>query len=185
MLSRSAFALLAIALPLAACSSEPEVSAENASVGEVANKVAEAGGPGKFVRPGKWDAKVTLEEMTIPGMPPEAAERMKGFAGRAEGYQSCLTAEEAERPKEDFFAGASKNCRYERFTMGGGKIDAVMKCAEGASSQEMQMAGTYSPDSYNMAMTTTTSGSGPQAGMKMKMRIDAKRIGECDATEKS
>ena len=185
MLSRSAGVLLAVVLPLAACNSEPQIKAENASVGEVANKVAEAGGSGKFVSPGKWESKVTLEEMTIPGMPPEAAARMKGLAGRSEGYQSCLTPEEAKRPKEDFFAGASKNCRYEHFTMGGGKIDAVMKCAQEGTTQEMRMAGTYSSDAYNMAMTTTASGNGPQSGMKMRMRIDAKRVGECDGTEDS
>ena len=51
---------------------------------------------------------------------------------RAEAHRSCLTPEEAKRPKEDFFAGAAKNCRYERFDMGSGKIDAVMKCTERA-----------------------------------------------------
>lgn len=183
MLNRSAAALLAVIVPLAACNSEPEVAVENASVGEVAGKVAEAGGTGSFVRPGKWESKVTIEDMSMPGMPPQVAAQMKGFAGRVEAHQSCLTPEEAKRPKEDFFAGADENCRYDHFNMGGGKIDAAMKCAREGASQLMQMTGTYSSETYHMAVSTTSSGQGPTAGMKMRMRVDARRIGDCDGTE--
>ena len=42
---------------LAACNNDPEVSAKNASVEEVADKVADAGGTGNFVRPGKWESR--------------------------------------------------------------------------------------------------------------------------------
>lgn len=183
MRNRLAAALLAAVLPLAACDSGPSVKVENASVGEVANEVAEAGGTGSFVRPGKWESKLTIMDMSMPGMPPEVAAQMKGFAGRIEAHQTCLTVEQAQRPKEDFFAGADRNCRYDRFTMSGGKIDAVMKCAQEGGTQVMEMAGTYSSDAYDMTMTSTASGTGPSAGMKMRMRVDARRIGECDGTE--
>lgn len=183
MRNQLATALLCAVLPLAACSSEPRIAVENATVGEVASEVADAGGTGSFVRPGKWESRFTIEEMSMPGMPPQVGAQMKGMAGQVEPQQSCLTAEEAKRPREDFFAGASKNCRYDRFNMGGGKIDAVMKCTQESGTQLMQMAGTYSPDSYTMTMSTTSAGEGPAAGMKMRMRIDARRLGECDGTE--
>ena len=179
-MTRTAF-LLACALPLAACNSDPEVRAENASTEEVARKVEAAGGSGNFVNPGKWQSTVTIEEMTMPGMPPEMAEQMKAVQGRTQVNESCLTPEEAKRPKEDFFGGKD-NCRYERFTMGNGKIDAVMNCSEGGATQKMTMAGTYSGDSYNMQMTMQ-SAAGQEAGMGMKMRVDAKRIGECTGKE--
>ena len=67
--------------------------------------------------------------------------------------------------------------------MGGGKIDAAMKCSHEGSTQVMQMAGTYSSDVYSMVMASTASGPGPDGGMKMRMRIDAKRLGACDGTE--
>ncbi len=172
---------IAFALPLAACNNDGEVSVENASVEEVAKKIEAAGGSGTFVNPGKWQSTVTVEEMTMPGMPPELAQRMKSVNGRTQTNESCLTPEDAKKPKEDFFAG-NENCRYERFEMGGGKIDAVMKCTEGPATQTVTMAGTYSGDAYNMAMTMQSAGQG-EDGLSMKMKVDAKRVGECSGKE--
>ncbi|MEO5972814.1 MAG: DUF3617 domain-containing protein [Sphingomicrobium sp.] len=183
-MNHATVALIACALPLAACDSQPEVSATNASVEEVAEKVAEAGAGTNFIRAGKWSSTVTMEEVSAPGMPPELAERMKGATGAGAGktYESCLTEEEAKRPKEDFFAGKNNQCRYDHFTMGDGKIDAKMRCAQGGMNQVMEMAGTYSPERYQMRMATKMEGTGgPIEGMTMKMRVDAQRIGACDA----
>ena len=44
-------------------------------------------------------------------------------------YDYCLTPEQAKRPQGKFFnEQAANNCRYDHFTMGGGKIDAAMRC---------------------------------------------------------
>jgi hypothetical protein len=174
--------LLVLALPLAACDSGPDVDARNASVEDVAEQVADARGSDSFVRPGKWQSKVQIEEFELPGAPPEAKTAMRSMNNRAQVYESCLTPEEAKRPKEDFFAGSNKNCRYDHFTMGDGKIDAVMKCTGGEMAQTMAMQGTYSPDAYQMLMSMKAqAGSQAVGGMTMTMRVDAKRIGECDA----
>jgi len=178
----AAVALIVCIVPLAACDSEPDVSATNASVEEVAGKVADAGGSDSFVRPGKWRSQVKIEEFELPGAPPAAESAMRTMENRAQVYESCLTPEEAKRPKEDFFAGSNKNCRYDHFNMGGGKIDAVMRCTDQGMGQTMAMQGTYGPDSYQMSMSMKAQGGpGPSDGMTMKMRIEAKRIGECDA----
>ena len=67
-------ALLAGAALLGACSSEPEVDVRNASVEEVVREVADArGGRDVTMRPGKWQTKVTVEDIAIPGMPASAA----------------------------------------------------------------------------------------------------------------
>lgn len=183
-MNRTAILMVACALPLTACNKDPEVSATNATGEEVAKKVAEAGGSGNFVRPGKWESRVTFEEFNMPGAPPEAKSMLENMNQRAEAHHSCLTPEEAKKPKEDFFAGADKNCRYERFNMGNGKIDAVMKCTEEGMGQTMVMAGTYGPNDYQMKMSMKSEGGpGPASGMSMKMRVDAKRIGECDGSE--
>jgi hypothetical protein len=178
------FASFCAILPLlSACNKEPEVSVENATAGEVAKEVAQAGGAGSFVSPGRWESTLTFLEMTMPGMGPEAAAQMKGMTGKTQTHVSCLTPEQAKRPKEDFFAGMDKSCKYDRFKMSGGKIDAVMNCSEQGSTQLMEMAGTYSANAYAMTMKATASGKGPDAGMTMRMRIDAKRAGACDGTE--
>ena len=175
-------AVLTLCAALVACSNEPEVDARNATPEEVASQVREATDDEQFVRPGKWQSKVTIEQLEMPGMPPEMADNMKKMMAQHQERttESCLTEEEAKRPKEDFFAGKDNNCRYEHFTMGGGKIDAKMRCsADGGASQVMEMAGTYSPESYQMRMATRTEGAGTP-GMTMKLKVDSTRIGACD-----
>lgn len=181
---RNSVVLVAFALSLASCNNSPQVREENASVAEVQKEIAKAGGTESFVRPGLWESKVTIEEMTMPGMPAEMASQMKGFTGRIETQQSCLTPEEAKRPKEDFFAGDNKNCRYDRFTMADGKINAVMECKDERASQMMTMQGDYTGDTYNMRMSMKAEGGeGPANGMTMRMRVNAKRVGECTSKE--
>ena len=173
---------LLLALPLlmlAGCDNSPSVKADNAKPSEVAAKMRAATGGDMFVRPGKWQSIVTIQEMTIPGMPPEFAARMKETMAKERKFESCLTPEQAKRPRGDFFA-ADKSCTYDHFEMGGGKIDAAMRCGQEGMAQSMTMRGSYTPDQYGMDMATKTEGAGPQAGTVMKMHVEAKRIGECD-----
>ena len=177
---------LLAALPLillAACDSSPKVEADNATPSEVAAKVRAAGTKGSFVSPGQWQSTVTIDEMNVPGLPPEFAAKMKSQMAKARTFESCLTPAEAKRPKGDFFA-ADKSCKYDHFEMGGGKIDATMRCAHEGMAQSMTMKGTYTPDEYHMAMSTKMEGNGPQSGMTMAMHVDAKRTGDCDGKEK-
>ena len=173
--------LIACLVPLAACGNEPEVDVENASVGEVAREVADAGGSGSFIQPGKWEARMTVEAIDAPGLPESVKTAMRGMNERGEVTTSCLTPEDVKKPKEEFFAGADKACRYDHFRMGDGRIDAKMRCDRQGASQEMAMQGTYSADTYSMKMTAKASGGeGPAANMSMTMKVDAKRVGECD-----
>lgn len=183
---RFALALVAAVLPLAACDRSPQVNEKDASVEEVAQKVRESGADAAFVRPGLWESKVTIEQFDVPGMPAEMVQRMKTMMAQNQehGFQTCLTAEEVKRPKEDFFAGKNKECRYEHFTMGGGKIDAAMHCGGKDGTQVMQMAGTYSPESYQMQTAMKMeAGGGAEGGMAMTMRVEARRVGECTGKE--
>jgi len=180
--------VLTLMLPLiclGACSNEPEVKMENASVGEVAEEMRRQGGSESFVDPGKWQQRMTLLEIEAPGMPPEARQMMQRAMDRAQVNEVCLTPEQAKSPKEDFFSGADKNCRYEHFNWGGGKIDLKLNCKHPQATQTMVMVGTYSPEAYTMTMTATNVGGGPAGEMTMKMKVDAKRIGECDGKEKT
>ncbi len=173
--------LIACLAPLAACDSGPNIDARNAAVEQVAEQVADAGGSDSFVRPGKWQSRVRIEKFELPGAPPEAAAAMRSMHERAQVHESCLTPEQAKRPKEDFFAGANKDCRYDHFIMGNGKIDAVMKCSGEGMAQTMAMQGSYGPDSYQMRMSIEAdAGAGPPGAMTMTMRVDARRVGECD-----
>lgn len=182
---KAALLLIAFALPLAACNKGPDINVKNASVGEVAEKVRAAAANESLIEPGRWESKVTLLDMEIPGMPPQMAGRMKETMAKVQGgtIETCLTEADVKRPKEDFFAGRSKNCRYDHFTMSDGKIDAAMSCsAEEGGSMTMTMNGTYSSDQYEATMAMDMAG-GHEGGMKMKSHTVSHRVGQCTGDE--
>ena len=177
---------IACAAALGACNRSPKVDEKNATPAEVAQKVRETGAGQDMISPGLWQSKVTIEKFEIPGMPAEMTGRMKAMMAQNQGhdFETCLTAEDVKKPKEDFFAGKNNECRYDHFIMGSGKIDALMHCGKKDAGQTMRMAGTYSPDSYQMQMATeTAAGADGAGGMQMQMRVEAKRVGECSAKQ--
>lgn len=181
-----AVCVVASVLCLTACNKGPKVDLHNATGNQVAQAVKQSGvmSGDTMVQPGLWQSKVTIQEMNIPGLPAQYAGRMKQEMAEHQQQTSkhCLTKEEARQPKEDFFAGEDKSCKYSHFTMGGGKIDIQMVCTQEGSSQTTNMSGSYTPTSYSMDMSSTGSG-GSQQGMSMKMHVDSNRIGECTGKE--
>jgi len=182
---RSVLVIACVGL-LAACNKGPQINEKNASVGEVANKVQAAAGDQGFVDPGKWETKVSVLDVDIPGMPAEMAAQMKQTMGKMQehNFTSCLTEEEVKRPKEDFFAGNNKDCRYDHFTMSGGKIDAALRCdgkGEGGA-MTMTINGSYSRDSYEATMAMDVAG-GREGGMKIRSHSASHRVGQCSAAE--
>jgi len=170
----------------AACNKGPEIDVKNASVGEVAAKVREAGADGSFVDPGRWETKVSLLDMQVPGMPPQMAQQMKQTMGRMQNntYATCLTEADVKKPKEDFFAGRNRNCRYDHFTMSGGRIDAALNCpGRGSESMAMTITGTYARDHYEATMAMDVSGGSRGQGMKMRSHSESRRVGECKGDE--
>ena len=128
-----------------------------------------------LLHPGEWRVAGTMEEFNIPGMPPEAQSAMKQAMSQHGNmtYDYCLTPEQAKRPQGKFFNDkAANNCRYDHFTMGGGKIDAVMRCDGKPSSMTMTIEGTYGADNYSTHVQMNMEG-GPQGAMSMKMRSEA------------
>lgn len=167
---------------LAACGKSDSVEMENASVSEVAREMGKAN-DAVFVNPGQWEQTATLLEIDAPGIPAQYADAMKQQMGQSQVHRTCLTPEQTKNPREDFFTGADKNCRYEHFKWGGGKIDMKLLCTHEQATQTMEMSGTYEPNTYQMAMSVASKGNSPMESMTMKMKVDAKRVGECNASQ--
>lgn len=169
-------------LCLTACDKEPKVELKNATGNQVVEAVKQSGmgTSDRMIEPGLWQSKVVIQEMNIPGMPPQFADKMKQSMAehRQQSNTHCLTPADVKKPKEDFFAGEDKSCRYDHFTMGAGKIDIAMVCRAEGATQRTNMTGTYTPTSYSMDMSSSGSG-GAQGGMTMKMHVDSRRVGEC------
>src|SRR4029079_9934915 len=123
-------------LTLAACNKGPEVDLHNASGNQVSTAVQQsiATTGNTMVQPGLWESEVSVLEMNVPAIPPQYADRMKQEPAkhRNNSNRHCIKPEDVKKPKEDFF-GADKSCRYDHFTMGGGKIDIQMTCKEECS----------------------------------------------------
>ena len=183
---KNVVSVAAAALCLAACNKGPTVELKNASVNQVAAAVTRSGvmNGDTMIEPGLWQSKVTVLEMNVPGIPAEYADKMKQSMAerRNETSSHCVKPEDVKKPKEDFF-GADKSCRYEHFTMGGGKIDIRMVCKEEGASQTSTMSGSYTPTTYSMDMAMNAGGGDMQNRMSMKMHVDSKRIGECTGKE--
>lgn len=173
-------ALLPIALVSFASCEKKGVEMNNASVAEVANAVQKQGDD-KFIDPGKWQQTVTLVSMDMPGMPQEARNAMQQAIGKSQVHEVCLSPEEAKSPRAKFFTGAEKNCRYEHFNWGGGKVDLKLLCDQPSGPQVMELVGTYEPRSYSMTMTATSQGQKADEQMKLSMHVDAKQAGQCTA----
>lgn len=172
-------AAFAATFALTACGSGDSIDARNESPEAVAEKVAASG---MTPRPGRWQANFRVESIDMPGLPAQAKEAMNKSMASAQNYFTCLTPEQASKPDARFFQKAAAGCTYERFTMAGGKIDAVMNCRPGAGPTRMTMTGTYGEDLYDIKII----GGGEMAkGMPMKitMAVTSRRVGECNGTE--
>jgi hypothetical protein len=176
-----AVGVLASVLCLTACNKGPQVNLKNATGNQVSQAVSQSGvmTSGSMIEPGLWESKVAVLEMNIPGMPPQFAGKMKQSIAehRNDTDRHCVTAADVQKPKADFF-GADKSCKYDHFTMGGGKIDIAMVCHREDTAQTMTGTGSYTPTSYSIDTAMTSSG-GRENGMSMKMHVDARRVGEC------
>lgn len=172
-------------LLLSGCNKGPEVHATNATANEVATKVRAAAAGQEMIRPGEWESDTTVEEFSVPGMPPQFQDRMKKAMASSQmhSFKTCVTEADVKKPKEDFFAGKRNNCRYDHFDMGGGKIDAVMNCSAKDGQQKMSLTGTYSPESYDIHMQMTGQAEGLGGTMSMKSHTVSHRIGECTGHE--
>ncbi|HEX8937955.1 MAG TPA: DUF3617 domain-containing protein [Sphingomicrobium sp.] len=183
---KSAVCMIASVLALAACNKGPEVDLHNATGNQVVQAVKQSGimTSDTTIEPGLWQSKVTVQEMNIPGMPPEMAGRLRAMMAERQQRTSghCVTPEEVKKPKEDFFGGEDKSCHYARFAMGSGKIDIEMTCREEETTRTTAMSGTYTPTSYSMDVSSQGTG-GERGGMSMKMHVDSRRVGACSATD--
>jgi hypothetical protein len=175
--------LIAVAavLALGACGGGKTVTATNASVSDVAKQVA---GAGLKFNPGRWESTMKFVKLDMEGMPPEARAMMAKAMGKDRVFASCLTKEEAEKPEAKFFGQADEHCKYDSFSMGGGKIDAKMSCKSPQGAQAMTMTGTYTPETYAMQMSINGKGEEGKA-MSMTMALSAKHNGECTGKEES
>jgi hypothetical protein len=181
---KNAACVIVSVLCLSACNKGPDIHATNASVQEVATKVRAAAATETLIRPGEWQSDTTVTEMSMPGLPPQVQANMKKVMSsrQTHSFTSCVTEADVKRPKEDFFAGKNNQCRYDHFTMSGGKVDATMHCTSEGRDTTMKLDGRYSAENYQLNVEMSSNG-GPEGAMSLKSHTVSHRIGECTAKD--
>jgi hypothetical protein len=166
----------ATAALLAGCSGQSEENAgEKVAVKEAA-KQAEA--QGMKPQPGLYKTTITMTGLEIPGLP----EGMEGHgAGLARTVESCLTQEEVDQGFDGLLKkGQDGECSFERFSLEGSALDAVLVCDAQGRTTRMDMKGTLSATTAEMEATTAIAFDGVGEG-SMQFTAKHERIGDCPA----
>lgn len=175
------FVSLAAALALSACSGG---DADKDNDGTITGEEAAAETAGATLpEPGLYKATVEIQEMAMPGMPAGMAEQMKQTVAAQMSIETCLTqADRANMVKN--MAPEQDGCKYDKYELSGGKIDAQMTCkTPDGGTAVTTMKGTVSSTGVDMVMENTQQGGTQEAGSHMKMRMQNKRVGECTGEE--
>lgn len=181
------FIAVGASLLLVACG-QGDVDLKNATVADVVKATVVS----KTINPGEWSVTNEVTAVDMPGMPAEAKQMMsamsKAMVGKKDIAESCVTKEIAEKPPAEMFAGKDGGaCKFEKFAIDNGELNAVMTCANpkgGPGGMTMKMAGQYGGNSYDINSEMTMSGMGNSpagAAMIVKSHASGKRTGECKA----
>lgn len=170
--------LLVPLLSLVACGSGSDISLTNASLQDVA-----AATQGQhLLNPGKWEVTTRMVSLDLgPNAPAGMAQAMNGLVGQAHTESTCVTAEEAARPPMGNIPNTG-NCRFDRFQLGHGRIEATMHCDSPANGGGMQVSqiGTLTDTNYDMTATVRQTNRQNQPAGGMVMQIAGRRSGACD-----
>lgn len=179
-MGRMIFAAAAMAL-LAGCGDSGGADADGDGNITAQEAAAEAASGGQVaMRPGRWEQKMELTEIDMPGMPAGMADMIKGQMGQGMTVTHCLTEEDVQEPTPEMFSGEGQdNCKFEEFDRSGNNMRMRMSCdSEGGGKVNIAMDGEYGAEAYRLDMDMNSTG-GAQGDMNMKGAITARRIGDC------
>ncbi|RDC59492.1 hypothetical protein HME9302_00682 [Alteripontixanthobacter maritimus] len=172
--------ILAFALTLAACGSDPATPMDEEELLARADALV-------MPKAGLYNASTEMLEFDVAGLPPQQADRMKdmmsGMRGAPQSY--CLTQADVEGGFKESLRRLNQkqgeSCDFTAFETDGDDVDAAMSCSvPGGGTADIEMDGTVSAEQQDMVMTITTSSSMiPGGKMTMKMRTTAEYSGPC------
>lgn len=138
-----------------------------------------AAAPAPALMPGAWQETLVYALDSVNGSQ-EMAAHMASALPNPEPHSACLTASDLRNPQDIFLAGAEQSCRFQRFTMADGKIDAAGDCSDGHG-QTMHVAGsgTYSATGYDFTFAGT--GQAGRLALTFRGRDSGRRTGVCSA----
>ena len=174
---------LAAAVLLAACGGDTDADGDGEISGD--ELAAEASGMVQ-PRPGEYRASLELLEFDAPGMPEGAKEQMQQMfaSGLAQGNTFCMTEEDASEngPRQMVENLAEADCEMKTFNVSGGSVVADMQCpGQSGGTNSIRMEGEMTAESSTMTMDVAETMPGVEGGVKIKMRVNSQRVGDCPA----
>jgi hypothetical protein len=151
---------------------------------EVAAEAAELAKP----LAGQYETTVRLIEFSVPGLPPQQAEKLRAMMGNIDGetQTTCLTQQEADKGFEESVRKLSEGrggmtCAYNRFDVDGGAFAAEMACkGPQGMTADLTIEGTTSATATSMTMDMRQKAAMiPGGGINMTMKLEARRTGDC------
>lgn len=125
---------------------------------------------------GLYRATITMKGMDVPGMDANMAGHGGGMTSTNE---YCLTKDDvAEGYEEMMKRGQDGSCSYERFSVAGGKLDAVMVCQTEEGPARMEMKGKASATSSEFDATMKMNLAGMGNGT-INFSAKHERVGDC------
>lgn len=134
--------------------------------------------PGQ-IQPGMWRSTSTITDISIPGLPANVLEMVRGRFGQGYTSEQCISADDLN-PDSALFAGENQeNCEYRDFSYSGGAMRVELVCdTQGAGQAVIEVSGTGGPASYSGTTNMTITG-GPMGTMRMSGTARGERIGDC------
>lgn len=178
-----ALAAMALAITLTAGCDKPEPQ-------EVSPKtMAEAKAEARKIdrpRPGQYKQVVAITRFEMPNIPQADSDRMAEMVKATQETEFCLTPEESEKGFRDMFQDVGKGgeCRYSRFDVGGGKVDAQLDCSsvtEGTAT--FVLSGNVGPEGSDVTIDADMNNpQSPTGTARIGMRMTTTRQGDCAAS---
>jgi len=161
--------LLVTVLALAACNKDKAADDNAIEVKEAA--------PDQ-IQPGLYSQATTLVDLKDSSLEYEQAAAAANAIGTTQTAERCVTPEMVDNPEKLFREDTDPNCKIERSSWSGGKIDFAMTCPESDDQLggSVTLTGKYDRQEYHFELAVTGTGED-----RMKMRVDAKRLGDCKA----
>lgn len=123
--------------------------------------------------PGMYEASSDMQIIDIPGLDEDDKQAMRDRAARM--TRQCIEKDDLADAETTFFRGPFNDCAYAHMTMKEGRIDGLMRCANGDSRSELAIGGTYHAAGYQMTIDMQTEG--PRGRMQWTQR--AQRVADC------
>lgn len=185
---RATIVLALAALALASCqSAEEKLAAETGNIQVTDASAAEISGlmraaqEKRAMKPGEWQLQVqVLSAETSAGPLADGDPKMAQLKQQERNVAGCREAKDLKPLDLDQLQKVAGECRFSRYSLVGGKLDAAFECTQqNGMKMAMTANGTTAPEGFDVTLDQKSGTPGGADYVALKLRASGKRLGEC------